>query len=191
MPPAMAEVAIESVSKSFGAMQAPHGVEVAAASSRGRAAAGTQGGTVMDSPGSGEGGCRCGRLRFRVSAPPIMTAACHCRGCQRMTGGAFSLTAIVPADAFAVIAGDPVRGGLRAELEHFFCGDCLSWVFTEVTDDLVNVRSPLFDQPPAAPPYMETMTAEKKASERARLESRFQGAVETMKALAEGRAPAD
>jgi hypothetical protein len=37
----------------------------------------------------------------------------------------------------------------------------------------------------------ETMTPDKRASERARLESRFQGAVETMKALAEGSARAE
>ena len=24
-----------------------------------------------------EGGCRCGEVRFRVTAPPLLSAACH------------------------------------------------------------------------------------------------------------------
>ena len=54
------------------------------------------------------GRCRCGQLRIEVSAPPIMTAACHCRGCQRMSASAFSLTALMPGDAFRVVDGEPV-----------------------------------------------------------------------------------
>ena len=44
------------------------------------------------------GSCRCGRIQIRLTKPPIVTAACHCRGCQKMSASAFSLTAIVPAD---------------------------------------------------------------------------------------------
>jgi hypothetical protein len=39
-----------------------------------------------------EGGCRCGRVRFRLAEQPWLEAACHCRGCQRMTASAFSTT---------------------------------------------------------------------------------------------------
>jgi hypothetical protein len=31
-----------------------------------------------------EGGCLCGQVRVKVSAPPLLTMACHCTGCQRM-----------------------------------------------------------------------------------------------------------
>ena len=27
-------------------------------------------------------GCRCDRLRMRISEAPIVTMACHCTGCQ-------------------------------------------------------------------------------------------------------------
>ena len=44
-----------------------------------------------------EGGRRCGQVRFEVSAPEMLTMVCHCRGCQRMSGGAFALGLTVPA----------------------------------------------------------------------------------------------
>ena len=42
------------------------------------------------------GACRCGAVTLRIGAPPILTMACHCRGCQKMTGGAFSLSVAIP-----------------------------------------------------------------------------------------------
>jgi hypothetical protein len=45
-----------------------------------------------------EGGCRCGQVRFAVSLPPFLTMVCHCTGCQRMTGSAFSLSAAIPSN---------------------------------------------------------------------------------------------
>lgn len=111
-----------------------------------------------------EGGCRCGQVRIRISAPPILTMACHCNGCQKMTASAFSLSAAIPADGFAVTAGEPVIGGLHgAEAHHYFCPHCLSWVFTraEGLDWFVNVRPTLLDPPRWATPYIETFTSEK------------------------------
>jgi len=70
-----------------------------------------------------DGGCRCARLRIRVTEAPIMTAACHCFGCRRMSSSAFSLTAMWLASAFAVTNGEPVIGGLHGnDVRHFFCG---------------------------------------------------------------------
>ena len=50
------------------------------------------------------GGCRCGEVRFRIAAPPVITMACHCTGCQRMSASAFSLSAVIPSAAFLVTA---------------------------------------------------------------------------------------
>ena len=49
-----------------------------------------------------EGGCRCGRVRLLIGAPPLLTMACHCTGCQRMSASAFSLSAAIPSEAFTV-----------------------------------------------------------------------------------------
>ncbi|MES2724680.1 MAG: GFA family protein [Pseudomonadota bacterium] len=111
-----------------------------------------------------EGGCRCGQVRFKVSAPPILTMACHCTGCQKMTSSAFSLSAAVPSAGFEVTAGEPVIGGLHgAEVHHYFCPHCMSWMFTraEGMDWFVNVRTPMLDGGVDLPPFLETFTSEK------------------------------
>jgi len=109
-----------------------------------------------------EGGCRCGRLRLRVTGAPLFTAACHCRGCQRMASSAFSLTSCYPTGQFEVIAGEPVLGGLHGAARHYFCPHCLSWAFTrpDGMDDIVNLRTTLLDDPPRTPPFLETFTSE-------------------------------
>lgn len=110
-----------------------------------------------------EGGCRCGQVRVRVSAPPLLSLACHCTGCQRMTASAFSLSLAIPEPGFAVTAGEPVAGGLHGAIGHFFCPHCLSWVFTRIPGDLgfVNLRTTMLDDPAPFPPFVETYTSEK------------------------------
>jgi hypothetical protein len=110
-----------------------------------------------------EGGCRCGQVRFRVTEPPLLTMACHCRGCQQMTGGAFSVSAMYPVAGFEVTAGEPVIGGLHGPTRHFFCPYCMSWLFTrpEGADWLVNVRATMFDEVADFTPFLETYTDEK------------------------------
>ena len=110
-----------------------------------------------------EGGCRCGQVRFRIDAAPLVTMACHCRGCQRMTASAFSLSVMTTAKAFAVTQGEPVVGGLHGPTRHFFCAHCMSWMFTrpEDVDWIVNVRATLLDDPSWFSPFMETFTNEK------------------------------
>ena len=111
-----------------------------------------------------EGGCRCGQVRFKVSAAPILTMACHCTGCQKMTASAFSLSAAIPSLGFEVTAGEPVIGGLHgAEVHHYFCPHCMSWMFTkpEGMDWFVNVRTAMLDGGVELPPFLETYTSEK------------------------------
>jgi hypothetical protein len=109
-----------------------------------------------------EGGCRCGQVRFRISAPPLITMACHCTGCQRMTASAFSLSAAIPSDGFEVTAGEPVPGGLHGDIQHYFCSHCMSWLFTRMPglDQFVNVRATMLDDAAWFSPYIETYTSE-------------------------------
>ncbi len=109
-----------------------------------------------------DGECRCGQVRFRVSGAPLMTMACHCTGCQRMTASAFSLSALYSSQSFEVVQGEPVIGGLHGPTRHFFCPSCMSWLFTrpEGLDDLVNVRSTMLENANGLAPFMETCTRE-------------------------------
>ena len=113
-----------------------------------------------------EGGCRCGQVRIKISAPPLVTMACHCTGCQKMSSSAFSLSAAFPSDGFAVTKGEPVIGGLHGATRHYFCPHCMSWMFTrpEGLDWFVNFRSTMLDDPEGfAPPFVETWTSERLA----------------------------
>ncbi|MBX8811245.1 GFA family protein [Pseudochrobactrum algeriensis] len=110
------------------------------------------------------GQCRCGKVRIEVSAAPIMTAACHCTGCQTMSSSAFSLTAMIPSSGFKVTEGKPVIGGLHGpQQHHYFCAYCMTWMFTRIegVDAFVNVRPSLFDDHSWFVPFVETMTKEK------------------------------
>ena len=107
-----------------------------------------------------EGGCRCGQVRVKVSAAPLLSMACHCTGCQRMTGSAYSLSLAIPEAGFAVTAGEPVAGGLHGAIGHFFCPHCLSWVFTQAGPGMINVRSTMLDDAGWVRPYAEFCTDE-------------------------------
>lgn len=111
-------------------------------------------------PMSGE--CRCGAVGFEISAPPLLTMACHCTGCQKMSASAYSLSAAIPSDAFAVTRGEPVIGGLHGASRHYFCGHCMSWMFTrpEGLDWFVNVRATMLADTGWFSPFIETFTGE-------------------------------
>jgi hypothetical protein len=54
-----------------------------------------------------EGGCRCGRIRYRVTANKLPNVyACHCHDCQTWSGSAFSLQFILPESGLE-ITGEP------------------------------------------------------------------------------------
>jgi hypothetical protein len=111
-----------------------------------------------------EGSCRCGRVRLRISAQPILTMACHCSGCQKMSASAYSLSAAVPAEGFEVIEGEPEIGGLHGpDAHHYHCPHCKSWMFTrpEGMDWFVNLRPTMLDDTKWFSPFIETYTSEK------------------------------
>jgi len=110
-----------------------------------------------------EGGCRCGRVRLRIKAKPLLTMACHCTGCQRMSSSAYSLSVAIPSEGFEVTQGEPVIGGLHGTSRHYFCSYCMSWMYTrtEGLDWFVNLRPTMLDDPSWFSPFIETWTGEK------------------------------
>ncbi len=49
-----------------------------------------------------EGGCTCRAVRYRFAVEPIIVHCCHCSWCQRETGSAFVINAIVETSALEV-----------------------------------------------------------------------------------------
>ena len=54
-----------------------------------------------------EGSCTCGSVRYRMTSGPLFVHCCHCRWCQRETGSAFALNAMIEADRVVLLAGMP------------------------------------------------------------------------------------
>ncbi len=74
------------------------------------------------------GACQCGALRYEIVGEPIAVAACHCRDCQRQSGSAFSLSMLVPREAFHWLSGEPATFSTTADSgaskDCVFCGTC-------------------------------------------------------------------
>jgi hypothetical protein len=108
-----------------------------------------------------EGACMCGQVKLRVSAPPIITMACHCKGCQKLSASAFSLTAMFPAEAVQVI-GETAIGALHGEAKYEYCPRCLNWLLTRPAGiPFVNVRPTVFDVPEWSTPFIESYVGER------------------------------
>lgn len=54
-----------------------------------------------------EGGCTCGKVRYRLKRAPMITHCCHCTWCQRETGSAFVINAVIESAEVELLAGPP------------------------------------------------------------------------------------
>ncbi|PTB69938.1 hypothetical protein BBK36DRAFT_1087147, partial [Trichoderma citrinoviride] len=50
-----------------------------------------------------QGGCPCGHIRYQLALPPLLVQTCHCTLCQRQTGSAFAVNAIVESSAISLL----------------------------------------------------------------------------------------
>jgi hypothetical protein len=82
-----------------------------------------------------DGGCACGRLRYRMHSAPMFVHCCHCKDCQRQTGSAFVLNALIEADRVELLSGDPTPNKMPTDSGRphrvFRCPDCGTAVWSE------------------------------------------------------------
>src|ERR1017187_5558898 len=107
-----------------------------------------------------EGGCLCGKLRFRVTAAPIASGYCHCRMCQKNSGAPVVAWATFPAPSFSWTAGMPDTFASSAHAKRHFCSHCGSYLVF-VNADLpaeISVNTASFDDPGAYPPLKHIFT---------------------------------
>jgi len=83
-----------------------------------------------------EGGCRCGAVRYTIARDDLPAVyACHCHICQRASGSAFSLQALVPESTLRVsgpIVVKEIVTDNRTSIQRF-CGECLARVYNTNT----------------------------------------------------------
>ncbi|HVK79649.1 MAG TPA: GFA family protein [Verrucomicrobiae bacterium] len=53
-----------------------------------------------------EGGCSCGAVRYRLTSRPMFTNCCHCLDCQKQTGGAFAINAMIETSRIEMLSGE-------------------------------------------------------------------------------------
>jgi len=103
-----------------------------------------------------EGGCLCGKVRFRVvDAAAIDTGYCHCRMCQRNTGAPVVAWTTFPATGFSWTAGSPATYVSSPRVRRQFCAGCGSYlVFRQEGSAEVSVNTASLDDPAPFPPRM-------------------------------------
>jgi len=75
-----------------------------------------------------EGGCACSAVRFRLTSEPMFVHCCHCTECQRLTGSAFAVNALIEADRVHLLRGTPRARVVPTEMGRtrtiYRCPDC-------------------------------------------------------------------
>jgi len=115
-----------------------------------------------------EGGCTCGKVRYRLTRSPLVVHCCHCRWCQRETGTAFALNAMIETDYLRLLSGPteridtPSNSGKGQKIIR--CPSChiAVWSHYAGAGDLLSfVRVGTLDTPDALPPDIHIYTASK------------------------------
>jgi hypothetical protein len=114
-----------------------------------------------------DGGCACGALRYQMQARPMFVHCCHCKDCQRQTGTAFVLNALIETDQVATLSGEtqpftmPTDSGQPHRV--FRCQACGTAMWSEYggVAKLRFVRVGTLDDPSALPPDVHIYTRSK------------------------------
>ena len=79
-------------------------------------------------PQTFQGGCSCGTVRYRLNSRPMFVHCCHCRDCQRQTGSAFVINALIETERIQLLSGvpEPVAMGTDSGRPHdiYRCPSC-------------------------------------------------------------------
>lgn len=105
-----------------------------------------------------EGGCTCGSVRYRLASGPMIVHCCHCRDCQRKSGSAFAINALIEADRVELLKGrpeprpQPTASG--RPLDDYACAQCGTSVWSDYgrREVLLFVRIGTLDDPDALSP---------------------------------------
>lgn len=123
---------------------------------------------MVDEQTSFEGGCACGAVRYRMESTPLFVHCCHCTWCQRETGSAFALNALIEADRVRLLKGrprvvaTPSNSGKGQDV--WRCPDCSVALWSNYVGFRGNVhfvRVGTLDEPDRLQPDIHIFTASK------------------------------
>jgi hypothetical protein len=100
------------------------------------------------------GGCQCGAVRYALYALP-QGSVCHCRMCQKATGGVFAALAKLDKADLAWTRGQPATFRSSPAARRDFCAACgtpLTFRYLDAAHLEVTIGS--LDHPEAVPPKL-------------------------------------
>jgi hypothetical protein len=115
-----------------------------------------------------EGGCTCRSVRYRLTSKPMFVHCCHCRWCQRDSGTAFALNAMIEADRVEELSGEvevvdtPTLSGKGQKIAR--CPKCRIAVWSNYAGSgstVRFVRVGTLDEPDRIPPDIHIFTMSK------------------------------
>jgi hypothetical protein len=115
-----------------------------------------------------EGGCTCRQVRYRLTSRSMFVHCCHCRWCQRETGSAFVMNAMIEADRVEMLSGEvevidtPSASGKGQKISR--CPRCHVAVWSNYSGAgpaVRFVRVGTLDNPDAMPPDIHIFTSSK------------------------------
>ena len=99
------------------------------------------------------GGCQCGAVRYRLLAEPTDANVCHCRMCQKASGGPFMAFGGVRLSEFVVTSGAVATFSSSDIAERGFCAECgTPLTYRGLSGDRVSVTLGSLDDPGAVEP---------------------------------------
>ncbi|MBB6410176.1 GFA family protein [Mesorhizobium sangaii] len=107
------------------------------------------------------GGCRCGAVRFEVSAEPHHVSYCHCGDCRRASGAPVSAFVGFPVDQVA-FTGKALKMYENGPVTRSFCGICGSPIayVDERLEDVIYFTLGAMDVPADFPPTLHAYVSE-------------------------------
>src|SRR5437867_12092764 len=123
------------------------------------------------------GGCACGSIRYQLLDKPMFVHCCHCDDCQRLTGSAFVLNAIIETQAIKLLRGKPVAVSVPRENgphEIYRCPKCQTALWSDYgrKPNLRFVRVGTLDKPGALKPDVHIIPGRKRSGSSCRSKRR-------------------
>lgn len=115
-----------------------------------------------------EGHCACRAVRFSMLKPPMFVHCCHCTWCQRETGSAFAVNALIEMDNVEVLEGttetirNPSNSGIGQDIVR--CEQCKIALWSHygaARDKVAFVRVGTLADPSRCPPDIHIFTSTK------------------------------
>jgi len=112
-----------------------------------------------------KGGCACDKVRYEVELPALFVHCCHCTRCQRQSGAAFALNAMIEASRVRLTAGElevidtPSESGKGQQVCR--CTTCKTavWsIYAGAGPKFLFMRVGTMDQPELSPPDIHIFT---------------------------------